>query len=97
MNKSIAELSRDCAQDPMVGLRRRMHALPELSLQAQGTSQLVQAELTAMRTPFEVVREWPLATTSRLAPRAWAAMAPIRTPASTRLHVGYALNCFKTL
>ena len=62
MNGSVAEIARGY-QDYMVDLRRRMHALPELSFQEQGTSQLVQAELTAMDIPFEVVGDYGVVAT----------------------------------
>lgn len=62
MNGSVTEISRGY-QDYMVDLRRRMHALPELSFQEQGTSQLVQRELAAMGIPFEVVGDYGVVAT----------------------------------
>ena len=62
MNESIVEVSRGF-QDYMVGLRRRMHARPELSFQEQGTSQLVQAELTALGVEFKVVGDYGVVAT----------------------------------
>ena len=62
MNGSVAEISRGY-QDYMVDLRRRMHALPELSFQEQGTSQLVQEELAGMGIPFEVVGDYGVVAT----------------------------------
>jgi amidohydrolase len=59
---SVTETSRRY-QDYMVGLRRRMHASPELSFQEQGTSRLVQDELAAMNIPFEVVGEYGVVAT----------------------------------
>ena len=62
MTGSVTEISRRY-QDYMVGLRRRMHALPELSFQEQGTSQLVQDELAAMGIAFEVVGDYGVVAT----------------------------------
>lgn len=54
MTGSVTEIARRY-QDYMVGLRRTLHAAPELSFQEQGTSQLVQRELAAMGIAYEVV------------------------------------------
>lgn len=62
MNGSVTEIARG-HQDYMVDLRRRMHALPELSFQEQGTSQLVQDELATMGIPFEVVGDYGVVAT----------------------------------
>lgn len=62
MNGSVAEISRSY-QKYMVELRRRMHALPELSFQEQGTSQLVQEELKKMDIPYEVVGDYGVVAT----------------------------------
>ena len=62
MTGPVTELSRRY-QDYMVALRRRMHALPELSFQEQGTSQLVQDELAAMDIAFEVVGDYGVVAT----------------------------------
>jgi amidohydrolase len=62
MTESVAEISSRY-QSYMVDMRRRMHSQPELSFQEQGTSQLVQAELSRLGISFEIAGDYGVVAT----------------------------------
>lgn len=62
MIESVAELSTRY-QSYMVDMRRRMHTHPELSFEEQGTSQLVQSELTRLGVAFELAGDYGVVAT----------------------------------